>query len=134
MALGNNVKRKNSQVNKSSKRILVDKNEGGSISANIVPLGEGKKNKAKLIFEGSMSLLEADTIKNCLHKTFEEFDEIDIHLLNIDQLDITSIQLIAMYKGFYSRKKVIVDSEVPFDMKLLIERAGFGLLMFNQKI
>jgi hypothetical protein len=133
MALGNNMKRIKRQVNKSSKRMLVNKNEGGSISANIVPLSEGKMNKGKLILEGSMTLLEADTIKTCLHKTFDEFDDIDIHLLNIDQFDLTSIQLLAMFKGFYPNKKVIIDSDVPFDMKLVIERAGFGSLMFNQK-
>lgn len=126
-------------VNKLKENANLDENfllgaeEGASITAKLIPSRRKTIRKTKLIFEGSLSLLEAEAIKKCLITTFTDYDVIDIQLLNITHLDIIPIQLIKLFIGFYPDKKVKVDSELPFDMKIIVDRAGFGALMFKEE-
>lgn len=113
--------------------ILLGGEEGATITAKLIPSRRKTVRKTKLIFEGSLSLMEAEAIKKCLITTFTDYDVIDIQLLNITHLDIIPIQLIKLFISFYPDKKVRVDSELPFDMKIIVDRAGFGDLMFKEE-
>jgi hypothetical protein len=113
--------------------VLLEKRDGSTISAKLIPSRRKTVRKTKLIFEGSLSLMEAEDIKNCLLRTFKDYDVIDILLSNITQIDIIPIQLIKMFIDNNPDKKIKVDSELPFDMKIIVERAGFGTLMFKEE-
>ncbi|MCB0495879.1 MAG: hypothetical protein KDC79_07065 [Cyclobacteriaceae bacterium] len=115
-------------------KILLGGDGNSSITAKLIPSRRKSVRKTKLIFEGSMSLLEAEAIKDCLLTTFNEYDLIDIQLSNITQLDIIPIQLIKAFVGYYPDKKVKIDSDLPFDIKIIVERAGFGSLMFKEEV
>ena len=66
--------------------------------------------------------------------TFNEYDIIDIQLLNITQLDIIPVQMIKTFVGHYPDKKITVDSDLPFDIKIIVERAGFSSFMFKEEV
>jgi len=114
-------------------RVLAGGKKDSSISIKLIPSRRKTVRKTKLIIEGSLSLLEAEILRDCLQTTFKEYDIIDIQLINITHLDIIPIQLFKMFINFYTDKKVKIDSEVPFDMKIIIERAGFGSFMFKEE-
>ncbi|MCF6353470.1 MAG: hypothetical protein L3J06_10710 [Cyclobacteriaceae bacterium] len=121
------------QVANLNERIILGGKEGAVTTAKLIPSRRKTVRKTKLIFEGSLSLTEADAIKDCLVTTFTDYDIIDIQLQNITQLDIIPIQMIKLFINYYSDKKVKVDSDLPFDMKIIVERAGFGALMFKEE-
>ncbi len=116
-----------------NEKIILGGKKGAVTTAKLIPSRRKTVRKAKLIFEGSLSLTEANSIKDCLLTTFTDYDIIDIQLQNITQLDIIPIQMINLFINYYSDKKVKVDSDLPFDMKIIVERAGFGLLMFKEE-
>lgn len=113
--------------------VLLGGEDGGPITAKLVPSRRKTVRKTKLIFEGSLSLMEAEAIKDCLLTTFTDYDIIDIQLSNITHIDIIPIQLINIFIGHFPDKKVKIDSDLPFDMKIVVERAGFGPLMFKEE-
>jgi len=121
------------QVENLNERIILGGTKGAVTTAKLIPSRRKTVRKTKLIFEGSLSLTEADAIKGCLITTFTDYDIIDIQLQNITQLDIIPIQMIKLFINYYSDKKVKVDSDLPFDMKIIVERAGFGSLMFKEE-
>ncbi|MEN8247442.1 MAG: hypothetical protein ABFS32_00795, partial [Bacteroidota bacterium] len=65
--------------------------------------------------------------------TFNDFDLIDIVMENVKQIDLIPIQLINVFIRNYPDKTVKVDSDLPFDIKIIIERGGFGSLMFKEE-
>ncbi|VAW28542.1 hypothetical protein MNBD_BACTEROID06-1247 [hydrothermal vent metagenome] len=116
-----------------NERVLVGGKKDSTISIKLIPSRRKTVRKTKLIIEGSISLPEAEILKDCLQTTFKDYDIIDIQLINITHVDIIPIQLFKMFINFYTDKKVKIDSDVPFDMKIIIERAGFGSLMFKEE-
>ncbi len=116
-----------------NEQILVGGENDSVITIKLIPSRRKTVRKTKLIFEGSLSLLEAETIKNGLMTTFNDYDIIDIQLINITHLDIIPVQLFKIFSNYYTDKKVKIDSDIPFDMKIVIERAGFGSFMFKEE-
>ena len=127
------VEAKAKEVANLDEKIILGGGENDAITAKLIPSRRKTVRKSKLIFEGSLSLIEADEIKKCLISTFTDYDIIDIQLQNITHLDIIPVQLINLFIDFYKDKKVKVDSDLPFDMKIVVERAGFGSLMFKEE-
>lgn len=115
-------------------KVLLGGDEGSAITAKLIPSRRKSVRKTKLVFEGSLGLLEAEAIKDCLMTTFNEYDIIDIQLLNITQLDIIPVQMIKTFVGHYPDKKITVDSDLPFDIKIIVERAGFSSFMFKEEV
>ncbi len=124
---------KPSEIANLNERILVGGKKDSTISIKLIPSRRKTVRKTKLIIEGSLSLLEAEILKDGLQTTFTDYDIIDIQLINITHLDILPIQLFKIFINFYTDKKVKIDSDVPFDMKIIIERAGFGSFMFKEE-
>jgi len=116
-----------------NEKILLGGKEDSPITVKLIPSRRKTVRKTKMVFEGSLSLLEAEVIKDCLLTTFTNYDIIDIQLMNITHLDIIPVQLLKMFKNSYSEKKVKIDSDVPFDIKIILDRAGFGSFMFKEE-
>ena len=114
-------------------RILVGGKKDSPITIKLIPSRRKTVRKTKLVFEGSMSLQEAVVIKDSLLTSFSDFDIIDIQLIDITHLDIIPIQLFKAFVNSYADKKVKIDSDVPFDIKIILERAGFGSFMFKEE-
>lgn len=116
-----------------SENILVGGEEDSPITIKLFPSRRKSVRKTKFVMEGTLTLTEAEIIKDCLSTTFNDYDLIDIVLENVKQIDLAPIQLINVFKDDYPDKTVKVDSDLPFDTKTIIERAGFGKLMFKEE-
>ena len=114
-------------------QILFGGKEDSTFTAKLIPSRRKAVRKTKLIIEGGLGILEAQPIMDCLQTTFNAYDIIDIQLLNITQLDLIPLQLIKSFIAYYPEKTLKVDSELPFDIKLIVERAGFASLMFKEE-
>lgn len=115
-------------------KVLLGGDDSSAITVKLIPSRRKSVRKTKLVFEGSLSLLEAEAIKDCLLSTFNDFDLIDIELSNITHIDIIAIQLIKVFIDSHPDKTVKVDSDLPFDLKIIVERSGFGSLMFKEEV
>lgn len=115
-------------------RVLLGGDENSTITVKLIPSRRKSVRKTKIVLEGSLSLLEAEAIKDCLLSTFKDFDLIDIQLSEITHIDIIAIQLIKVFIDSHPDKTIKVDSELPFDIKLIVERSGFGSLMFKEEV
>ena len=114
-------------------KVLLGGGKNDLIKAKSIPSRRKSVRKTKLVFEGSLGILESKAIKDCLLSIFNDYDIVDIQLLNITHLDITALQLFSAFIDAYSDKKVTIDSELPFDLKIIVERAGYSLLMFKKE-
>lgn len=114
-------------------KVLLGGKEDSPTTIKLIPSRRKSVRKTKLVLEGSLGLLEAKALMECLLTTFKDYDLIDIQLVDVTHLDLIPLQLIKTFISYYPDKKVKVDSNLPFDMKIIVERAGFGSLMFNEK-
>ena len=115
-------------------KVLLGGKEDSATTVKLIPSRRKSVRKTKLVLEGSLSLLEAEDLKECLLNTFNDYELIDIQLTNVSHLDLIPIQLIKTFINYYPDKKVKVDSDLPFDIKIIVERAGFGSLMFKEEV
>ena len=99
----------------------------------VQPSKRKKVKKTKVILEGHLTVIEMQNIKDELIPLFETYDFVDIALMNIVKLDLSCVQLLYALKSHFSGigKTVIVDSELPPDLKTVINRAGFTDVLFR---
>jgi len=95
---------------------------------------QGRKKDVKngtILFEGELTYNEVDEIKKKITPTIQKYDELNIQLRNIENLDLTCIQLLfAFQKSFRAlNKKLTFDIELPNDIKALIEHSGFSQII-----
>ena len=114
--------------------VLLGGKEDSPTTIKLIPSRRKSVRKTKVVLEGSLSLLEAEAIKECMLSTFKDYDLIDIQLVNVTHLDLLPMQIIKTFIIYYPNKKIKVNSDLPFDIKIIVERAGFGSLMFNEKV
>ena len=94
----------------------------------IQPSKRKKVKKTKVIMEGDLTILEMQSIKDELVPLFDVYDFVDIVLNNVGKLDLSCVQMLYAMKSHYASigKTVTVDSELPAELKTIINRAGFS--------
>ena len=114
-------------------KILFGGKEDSPMTVKSIPSRRKSVRKTKLVCSGTLTYMEADNFKDCLLSTFDNYDMIDIQLQDVTELDLIPIQMISAFINHFPDKKIKVDSELPLDIKIIIERAGFGSLMFKEE-
>lgn len=122
-----------SQVANLKEKILVGGKENSPLTIKLIPSRRKSVRKTKLVMSGRMTFAEAEQIKDCFISTFNDYDLIDIQLDDVKELDLIPVQMIKTFINHFPDKKIKVDSSLPLDIKIIIERAGFGSLMFKEE-
>ncbi|MFW5792713.1 MAG: hypothetical protein ACOCWC_00415 [Bacteroidota bacterium] len=81
-------------------------------------------NHVELHLEGELSLQNTESLKKAIAKNIKGFDTVKITANNISQTDITFVQIIESLKKQY-KEKISFKIEYPYDIKTLMQNAGF---------
>ncbi len=97
---------------------------------------EKNKNHAEITIEGELILQNAGELKKLIQKNISGLDSAKIIIKNVDQTDITFIQIIeALKKQFKSHgQKLTIETEYPYDVKNLLTNAGFEAKTGKQQV
>lgn len=89
--------------------------------------------KSIIVFEGNLTLKNINKIKNKLAEAVHKSNNIEIVAGNVDNLDISFIQLLfAAFKTAQIESKVITFKlSLTDELRILVERAGFTSLLYN---
>lgn len=96
---------------------------------NITPKTRTKKStkKATVLHEGDLTINNTQKIKKEMLSVMNKFKNINIIVKNVDDLDLSYIQLLySFYKtALDKRKTVALDMELPDDIKMIVRNSGF---------
>ncbi len=82
-----------------------------------------KNNKTGIItLEGDLSLKNIKVIKEKIHQGIGKFDQLEIHIKNVDNIDVTLIQLLISVNQTKKLRKVNIT--VKEQMRNMLETAG----------
>ena len=107
--------------------------EDAQVNIRLQPSRRKKVKKTKMIMEGMLTLAHAEAIRDSLVSTLQDYDMIDISLQGVTQIDLAILQVLHAVKHHSDDKKITIDAVIPFDLKLVIDRAGFNELIFKQE-
>jgi len=88
-------------------------------------------NSLTIIFEGDLGIKNAEEIKNTIQTIDISGDSVTMHLKNVENLDITSIQTIMALRIFLNSKgkKTNLLLEIPQNIERLLKNTGLDKTM-----
>jgi len=80
----------------------------------------------KMVFEGALTLSNANEIKKILEEQKQEFSQIALMVKNVAGLDVSFLQIIESWKKSLENNggKVKIQMDLPYDLKTLLSNAG----------
>lgn len=80
----------------------------------------------QMIFEGMLTLQNAEQIKEKITKSSSEFDSFDFITRDVTGIDVSFLKIIKSFKDFFENqgKKVNVKLDLPFDSERFLYNAG----------
>lgn len=133
-----------SEINQGVKVVKEDfsgeKNFLSSIDSNnikvvFVPSKRKAVRKVDVTIEGVFSINTITLLKDRISGVFENYDYVHITLNNIQQLDLTVVQLFYVLKTIYGSngKTITIDAKLSKEDKLLLHKCGFSDLLIPEK-
>lgn len=110
---------------------LEQKNKA-SYKVEIIPSRRKAVKKTNVELSGALVISNADSIKTEIKDVFTEYTIISIILKDVEELDLSILQLLYMYKTKYEMegKEVTIMTNLPNPLKELISVNGFSSLLF----
>ncbi|RLD57152.1 MAG: hypothetical protein DRJ01_14225 [Bacteroidetes bacterium] len=89
---------------------------------------------ANIEIQGSLTIENCDSIKNKFIKAYNNFNELNITLKNIDKIDLTTIQLLYSIAkpDNNTNKKITFNTDFPEQIINLLKTTGLNNI-FNNK-
>lgn len=93
-----------------------------------IEANEGNTEKSVVKIEGDVSLVHIEEIKNKLMDEIKKTNDITIELQNIENIDLSTIQLLYSIKKTKEtqNKKTILNIDLSDELQLLLKRSGCG--------
>jgi anti-anti-sigma regulatory factor len=102
------------------------------VSIKIKQLGRKEDKSVEVSIEGDFSINHIEKLKDKLLEVLDKYNEVEIHMQNLETLDLAAIQLLHSLKiSAGNEKKVRFHVTLSDSLKLLIERAGFSGMFIN---
>jgi anti-anti-sigma regulatory factor len=94
---------------------------------SITPIGKKSEKKAKMIIEKELTIYTVLEIKEHFMEAINEFKEIDIQIRDVENLDLSFIQLIESLRKTAEEyeKKITISAALSDETKTLVDNAGF---------
>jgi len=98
-----------------------------SKNVTITPVGKQADKKAKMTIEKELTIYTVLEIKEHFMEALNEFNEIDVRIQNVENLDLSFIQLIESLRKTAEEydKKVTISAELNDETSTLVDNAGF---------
>jgi anti-anti-sigma factor len=101
------------------------------ISIRLKERGKKEDKTAEIFIEGEFSIGFAERVKDKLLEVLEQYDRIDIKVQNLENLDLSAIQLLVSIKKSLPADKVRLTIVLREDLKPIIEHAGLHDILLN---
>lgn len=103
---------------------------------SIIPSKRRTIRKTRVVLEGTLTVRIVKRFNEEITPVFSEYDYIDFYLKEVQELDLSLIQLLNHLKVYYADKgKVVtVDAELTSGLKKIVVQSGFENLMFIPKL
>ncbi|TVQ86180.1 MAG: hypothetical protein EA393_12535 [Bacteroidetes bacterium] len=90
--------------------------------------------KIQMIFEGMLTLQNAELIREHLDKTNLRFESVDLFAKDVTGIDVSFLKMLENFKNYLEKqgKKVNINLEVPFDLKRMLVNAGIPYSFWSE--
>lgn len=97
----------------------------------ITPFGEKSENKARMVVEKELTIYTVLEIKENFTEAIRRFNELDIQIRNVENIDLSFIQLIESLRKTAEEyeKKIFISAELMNETKTLVDNAGFDPIL-----
>jgi anti-anti-sigma factor len=101
------------------------------ISIRLKEHGKKDERRAEVIIEGEFSIGFAERVKEKLLEVMEQYDKIDVKVQNLENLDLSAIQLLVSLRKSLPTDKFKLILVLREDLKPIIEHAGLHDILLN---
>jgi SepF-like predicted cell division protein (DUF552 family) len=94
---------------------------------SITPFGKKSEKKARMTIAKELTIYTVLEIKEHFMEALNEFNEINVHIHDVENLDLSFIQLIESLRKTAEEYeiKVSISAELSDETKTLVDNAGF---------
>jgi anti-anti-sigma regulatory factor len=98
---------------------------------SITPYGNKKEKKARMTIEKELTIYTALEIKEYFLDALEQYDEIKVQIKDVENIDLSFIQLIESLRKTAEEyeKTVDISAELQDGTRSLVENSGFDPLL-----
>lgn len=124
----------NKEVNEAQPQDNAGEHE--EVKCEIKPSRRKKVKKVKVVLGGKLVLRNVEYVKEMTLPLFDSYDYVDFVLNEVEDLDLTCIQLLHYYKALFQgeNKQVTIDAELDNDLKEIITISGHKDLLIKPKL
>ena len=101
------------------------------ISIRLKEHGKKDEKSAEVFIEGEFSIGNAERVKDKLLEVMEQYDKIDVKVQNLENIDLSAIQLLLSLRKSLPIDKFRLTVVLREDFKPIIEHAGFNDILLN---
>jgi anti-anti-sigma regulatory factor len=97
----------------------------------ITPSGKKGEKKAKMTVEKELTIYTVLEIRESFMEAIEKYNELDVSIREVENLDLSFIQLIESLKKTAEeyQKKISISAELADETRKLVENTGFDPIL-----
>ena len=97
----------------------------------IIPSGNQKENKARMVVEKELTIYTVLEIKENFIEALGQYDHLDIQIRNVENIDLSFIQLIESLRKTAEEyeKEISISAELRNETRNLVENGGFDPIL-----
>ncbi len=97
----------------------------------ITPFGNEEENKARMTIRKELTIYTVLEIKDNFLNAIEKYDELDVHIQKVENIDLSFIQLIESLRKTAEEygKTISVSAELTDETRDLVENTGFDPIL-----
>ena len=102
---------------------------------HITPSKKKEDKRVKIILENDLTIYSIEDFREKLIETYKKYDKIDLKLKNVNNIDLTFIQLLQAFRADAKKlnKSVSFDFNFPEDLELLLDNADLNKVFEKYK-
>tara|TARA_B100000809_G_scaffold1942_1_gene2252 strand:- start:2992 stop:3495 length:504 start_codon:yes stop_codon:yes gene_type:complete len=126
---------KKDEIKEEVKAIELEDNFEEGIKFIIEPSRRKSVSKVKVFIEGKLGVYNAEYLTNKIKEVIVSYNVIDIKLRNIEDLDLSSIQILYYFANHYKDGKKIVlfhMEDLSINLKTLLVKTKYNNIIFKK--
>ena len=101
------------------------------ISIRLKEHGKKEDKRVEVFIEGEFSIGYTERVKDKLLEIMEQYDKIDVKVQNLENIDLSAIQILLSLKKSLPSDKFKLTVVLRDDLKPIIEHAGLNDILLN---
>jgi anti-anti-sigma factor len=101
------------------------------ISIRLKERGKKDEKSAEIFIEGEFSISYAEKVRDKLMEAMEQYDRIDVKVQNLENFDLSAIQLLVSLRKSLPADKIKITLVLGDELKPILEHAGLNDILLN---